>query len=147
MQLNIRVARTRRGNGGRKFERRDESLRGSVDGTSSGRTPAALRVHDYVPLHLPAVDDGAGTAARLPEDQSAADRRRTLQPRGAILGEDLWDQFCPRRRYRHPDGVSVRDKLGRVLESRGRSDRADASDGGRVLLFSRIEFPGIIFVW
>src|SRR5229473_2194475 len=36
--------------------------------------------------------------------------------------------------------------LAAVSEGRGRSDRADAGDGRRVLVFSRIELPGFVLV-
>src|SRR5260370_42193520 len=99
------VRRTR----GPKPERPQEFAPGAADGTSPGRAPTALRVYDNVPLHFSAVDDGAGAPARLLEDQGAAHRGRALQPRGAILGANLWDQFCTWRDHPHPYGIPVRD--------------------------------------
>src|SRR5882724_10468539 len=119
---------------------RDEALHG----TGSRRTPAAVRLHYHLSLYFSAIDDGAGAAIGLPEDQSAAHRRSTLQSRGAILGADLRNQFCARRRHGHSDGISVWDELGGFLESGWRSNRTDAGDGRSVFIFSGIEFPGIV---
>src|SRR5260370_33063958 len=48
---------------------------GGADGTSTGCPPSSLRVYGHLSLYLSTIDDGARTAARLPEDQSAANRR------------------------------------------------------------------------
>src|SRR5260370_24568759 len=136
-----------RGNRGSKTESRNEFSGGTADGTSRGRAPTALRVYGDVPLHFSTVDDGAGAPARLLEDQGAAHRGRALQPRGAILGANLWDQFCTWRDHRHPDGIPLRDEWGGVLQGGRRRHRADAGDGGCVLLLSGIELSGIVFVW
>src|SRR6266566_1225413 len=136
-----------RGNRGPKTERRNEFSGGAVDGTSCGRAPTALRVYGDVPLHFSAVDDGAGAPARLPEDQGAAHGGRALQPRGAILGANFRDQFCPWRDHRHPDGIPVRDELGGVLQGGRRRHRADAGNGGGLFFFSGVELSRIVFVW
>src|SRR6266850_4701056 len=62
------------------------ALREVVRGTSTGCTPAALRVHDHVSLHFSTTDNGPRAAACLFEDESAAYGRRALQSGGAILG-------------------------------------------------------------
>ena len=71
----------------------------------------------------------------------AADRRRALGRRGAVLDPDLRHQLRRRRRHRHPDGVPVRHELGGVLEVRRRRHRPDARDGGDVRVLPRVELP------
>src|SRR5258708_8925875 len=134
MRLSICIPRKLRGNGSRKTERRKEFPRGPADGTSSGRTSTAIRLHGNLSLHLSTTDDGAGAPDRLPEDQGVAHRRRALQPRGAILGADFRDQFCSRRCYGNPNGISVRDELGAFFESGGRLGLAAPCDWSRVFL-------------
>src|SRR5947199_2110739 len=46
-----------------------------LHGTGTGRPPTAVRLHCHLSLYFPAIDDGAGTAAGIPEDQGAANRR------------------------------------------------------------------------
>ena len=70
-----------------------------------------------------------------------------MEHRGALLGSNLWHQFCFRRRYRHSHGISVWHELVPVLEIRGGSHRANACHGGSVFVLSRIVFPGDFFVW
>ena len=93
---------------------------------------------------FPQLTMGLALLHPLSENESIANRRRTLQPRRALLGSDLWDQLCARRRHRHSHGVSVRHELGGILEDRRRRDRANARDGRRVLIFSGVELSGIV---
>src|SRR5580698_8303439 len=65
-------------------------------------------------------------------------------PAPRASGLEFSHQLYVRSSYGHPDGISVRNKLGALLALRRRRDRTVAGDGGSVLVFPRIELPGII---
>src|SRR5204862_2365509 len=81
------------------------------------------------------------------QDDSAANRRRTLQSGGAVLVQALCDRFRNGSRNRYSDGVSVRDQLGPILESGGRCYRTDIGDGGCLLVLPGIELSRRVPFW
>ncbi len=72
--------------------------------------------------------------------KAAARRCRRRSAARALLDQDLRDQLCGRRRYRYPDGVPVRNELGRVFAPQRGGHRPAARDGGHLRVLPRVGF-------
>ncbi len=116
--------------------RRDALKRTGSHGEHSLLEPAAVCVHDHVPLFVSATDDGAGVDYCVFQMAAVARWGGAVWECGAVLGADFWCEFCHWRCDRDSDGVSVRDELGDFFEVFGECHWADAGDGGALCVFS-----------
>ena len=116
-------------------------------GRRANNPPPSFRIYDYIPLHFSAAHDGPGAVASDIENTGAAHRRRKIQPRRALLGADIRDQFCDGRCYRYSDGISIRHELGGIFALGWRSDRPNTGDGRSVFIFPGVEFSGADAFW
>src|SRR6202023_1799992 len=117
------------------------SCLGDVCAGCPDRPPLAVRVHHHLSLPLSAAHHGPCPGPLPDEDAGAPHRRSVLRPRRPLLGQDLRHQLSEGLGDRHPDGVSVRDQLGRFLAGRRRGDRPDPRAGRRVQLLPGVVVP------
>src|SRR6266478_3525577 len=102
--------------------------------------PHPVRLHHYVPLLVPATDDGP-RPHRPALPPASLPGRRASRSSGALLDQGAGRQFRRGGGDGHPHGVPVRHQLGPLLAVRGRGHRPDADHGKHLRFLPRVHLP------